>query len=535
VAGQRSSGRRRQSRSTARLRPGKRAGAAPGLFAEEPPASDDDRGDDGDPSDDDGRLADRGEIARGGQGVIRKVFDRRLERYVALKVIDPELANRPDSLGRFLDEARVTGQLDHPNIVPIYDLIGEGASARRFVMKLVEGETLAARLARSGRGGELDLPKLLEIFLKVCDAIAFAHSRGVIHRDLKPENVMIGEFGQVYVMDWGIAMVRPPVARDGAIDEARPRRTVVDEPGTVIGTSAYMAPEQAWGRTDEIDERTDVFGLGAILYAILAGMPPYPGPGDTDAMAQARDASPRPPHEAARGRTPPLAVSQIAMRALARERVDRYQSVLELRGEVERFLHRGAFFTSRPFPAGTLIVYEGERADEAYLITSGRCEAFRDERGRRVSLRTLGPGDVFGEAALFAAEPRNASVVALDDVTAIVVTREVLNRDLGVDSWVGTFIRALTARFRDFEARHTLTRRVTDNARIAAAIVNHVSRAGSWIRPGVLATSWSRLWESLRVECGISEDAAIAIVERTADLRLDRDADQITLELLSMA
>lgn len=115
------------------------------------------------------------------------------------------------------------------------------------------------------------------------------------------------------------------------------------------------------------------------------------------------------------------------------------------------------------------------------------------------------------------------------------MTREVLERELGVDSWMGTFIRALTARYRDLEARHTLTRRVTDNARIATAIISHVSRAGSWIRPGVLATSWSRLWSALGGECGIDEDAALSIVERTTELAVDRDADQITLELLAMA
>jgi tRNA A-37 threonylcarbamoyl transferase component Bud32 len=479
----------------------------------------------------DGRLEDRGEIARGGQGTVRKVFDRRLERHAALKAIDPSLADQPDAIGRFLDEARITGQLDHPNIVPIYDLVEEGPS-RSFVMKLVEGETLSVRLRKPARDAH-DLARQLEMFLKVCDAVAFAHSRGVIHHDLKPQNVMIGEFGQVYVMDWGCAIVRPDVASKPA--EARPRRTIVDEPGTVIGTPAYMAPEQALGRTDEIDERTDVFGLGAILYQILTGVPPYNAEVETEVMAMARAGQPRAPQDAARHRTPPPALAAIAMRALARDRADRYPTVLALRDEVQRFLHRGVFFTTRPFPAGTLIVREGDVADEAYVIVSGRCEAFRDERGRRVSLRTLGPGDVFGEAALFDAEPRNASIIAVDDVSAIAVTREVLNQELGLDTWLGTFVRALIGRFRDLDARHAMTRRVTENARIASLIIHHISRAGTWVRAGAVATSWSRLWHTLSPECGIDEEAALAIVARTADLDYDREADQITLELLSMA
>jgi serine/threonine-protein kinase len=480
----------------------------------------------------DDRLVDRGEIAQGGQGIIRKVFDRRLERNAALKQLDPSLGERPEALARFLDEARVTGQLDHPNIVPIYDLLGDGI-ATSFVMKLVEGETLSERLRR-GQRRDLDLARLLEIFLKVCDAVAFAHSRGVIHRDLKPGNVMIGEFGQVYVMDWGCAMVSPRI-NTGEDMDGLPRRRTHDDPGTVIGTAAYMAPEQAWGRTDELDERTDVYGLGAVLYQILTGVPPNQGRSEKDTMELAREGTPLPPTEVARGRTPPAPLCQIAMRALSHDRADRFPTVLALRDEVERFLHRGVFFTQRPFPKGTLIVREGDTADEAYVITQGRCEVFRDERGRRVLLRTLGTGDVFGEAALFAAEPRNANVIAIDDVTAIVVTRDLLDSELGADTWVGTFVRALIARFRDLEARYTMTRRVTENARIASVIIGHVARAGTWLRPGALTTSWSRLWATLSTELAISEETALAIVARAADLDYERDTDQIILELLAMA
>jgi serine/threonine-protein kinase len=477
------------------------------------------------------RLEDRGEIARGGQGVIRKMFDHNLHRYVAQKVMDPNLVHHPDERGRFLDEARITGQLDHPNIVPVYDLV-EDDEKTEFVMKLVEGETLSKRLKR--RKNADDLPRFLEIFLKVCDAIAFAHSRGVVHRDLKPANIMLGEFGQVYVMDWGCAHILRPTS-SGQPPEGTPQRTIVDEPGMVIGTSAYMAPEQALGHTDEIDERTDVFGLGAVLYEILTGSPPYPGTDEEQSSELARTAKIRRPEEVEKMRTPPPGVSAIAMRALSARREDRYPSVTALRGEIERFLHRGAFFTPRPYPAGTLIVREGDIADEAYIITSGHCEAFREERGRKVSLRTLGPGEVFGEGALFAREPRNASVVAVDDVNAIVLTQQVLDRELGSDAWLGTFIRALTARYRDFEAREMLTRRVIENGRIVAEIINHISRAGRWVRPGVLATSWSRLWSTLQPVVHITEDQALAIVARTQDLDYDAPSDEITLALLSMA
>ncbi|MBA2540675.1 MAG: serine/threonine protein kinase, partial [Deltaproteobacteria bacterium] len=143
------------------------------------------------------RLGARGEIARGGMGVIHRAFDTRTERTLAIKVIDPAYAANPEMIARFFDEARITGQLDHPNIVPVHDiLVDDNEQPTAMVMKLVDGETLTARISNTPRR-ERELTKLLEIFLKVCDAVSFAHSRGVIHRDLKPDNIMIGAFGQV--------------------------------------------------------------------------------------------------------------------------------------------------------------------------------------------------------------------------------------------------------------------------------------------------------------------------------------------------
>jgi len=485
-----------------------------------------------------GRLTDRGEIARGGMGVIRKVFDTRAERHAALKVIDPELATHPEALGRFLDEARITGQLDHPNIVPVYDMIVDDAGVpSALLMKLIEGETLSERIGPPGRAlTERELTRLLEIFLKVCDAVAFAHSRGVIHRDLKPDNVMIGEFGQVYVMDWGCAHVlaraRP---RGQARREGAPRRTFVEVEGTVIGTPGYMAPEQAWGATDQLDERTDVFGLGGILYQILTGDAPYPGETSSGSVSLARRGQVRPPQEAADGRQLPLALCRIAMRALATKPPDRFATVDELKTEVESFVRGGSFFITRTFAPGELIVKEGDAADEAFVVTAGACEAFRKHRGRRITLRTFGPGDVFGEGALFAVGARNANVVAVDEVTAIVVSREVLHEELALDSWMGAFVRALAVRYRDLDTRHRMVHQVGEHARTVLAIVEHVSRAGSWVRTGVLETGWSRLWSTLGPELRMPEDAVLALIARSAELAVDPARDVITLEVAVQA
>jgi serine/threonine-protein kinase len=226
-----------------------------------------------------------GEIARGGMGAVLKGRDPALGRDLAVKVLLEAHRDNPELVGRFLEEAQIGGQLQHPGVVPVYEL-GQFEDDRPFfTMKLVKGQTLATRLLQRTSPRE-DLPRLLTIFEQVCQTVAYAHARGVIHRDLKPANVMVGSFGEVQVMDWGMAKVLPqgaanektPPPEDGAtvIRTARSGSgSDLSQAGTVLGTPAFMPPEQANGEIERLDERADVFGLGAILCAILAAQPPY--------------------------------------------------------------------------------------------------------------------------------------------------------------------------------------------------------------------------------------------------------------------
>jgi eukaryotic-like serine/threonine-protein kinase len=246
------------------------------------------------------------EMDRGGRGIVYRVRDAKLNRSLAVKVLLPELRDNADAVRRFLEERQVTAQLQHPGIVPVHS-VGELPDGRPyFAMKLVEGRTLSALLkeraentspqrkqgsaslgledsTHSTKDTQADLPQFLGIFLQICQAVAYAHSREVIHRDLKPKNVMVGAFAEVQVMDWGLGKVRAGGAAQSTVD-ANAIHTVrtgstgaSTKDGAVAGTYAYMSPEQARGEVDRIDERADVFGLGAVLCEILTGLPPYGG------------------------------------------------------------------------------------------------------------------------------------------------------------------------------------------------------------------------------------------------------------------
>jgi serine/threonine-protein kinase len=247
------------------------------------------------------------ELGRGGMGMVYKARHLALQRLVAVKLLRADNRDLSETEGRFLEEAQLTGQLQHPGIPPVHE-VGVLPDGRPFLaMKLIQGRTLTG-LLQERSAPAADLPRFLAIFEQVCRTLAYAHARGVIHRDLKPANIMVGAFGEVQVMDWGLAKqtragdpelpavdqrsvsaepvagaARVPPTKEmtggGASSTPCPDRlTPRTRPGSVLGTPAYMPPEQAQGEVDRLDERSDVFGLGAVLCEICTGQPPYRGP-----------------------------------------------------------------------------------------------------------------------------------------------------------------------------------------------------------------------------------------------------------------
>ena len=370
------------------------------------------------------------EIARGGMGAVILARDKAIQRELAVKVMRPQIADSEEHRLRFLEEAQVTGQLEHPNIVPIHELGKDADGNLYFTMKLVKGKSLGETLkaqrssalqsGESGRGSGLQagvrsaeaqdhaglessatmsLSDLLGIFLKVCDGIAFAHSRGVIHRDLKPDNIMVGEFGEVQIMDWGLAKVlrtdrgtvgpsdrgteegreedqRPAIEGSpaGKTRDQRPQSAIPDESairkadtvpaggpqsgirnqesvrsvrsgsdialtvdGQITGTPAYMPPEQAEGKLEMIDHRSDVYSLGAILYEILTLERPIEGDTVHKVLLNVADGKVTPPEQRTPYRHIPKELSAVVMKAMTKNRRKRYQSVQELSQDIKLF------------------------------------------------------------------------------------------------------------------------------------------------------------------------------------------------------
>ena len=268
-----------------------------------------------------GRYTVTEQIGRGGMGTVYLAHDTELGREVAIKV--PHVAISPTLEQRLQTEARVLARLEHPGIVPIHD-VGRLADGRLFyVMKHVHGQTLRDYLREVP-----DVAESLRIFERICEPVAFAHAHGCIHRDLKPENVMVGEFGEVMVMDWGVARMdisfgRPALSLSNgpalSPSNGPALSSLSTNPGTIVGTLGFMAPEQASGA--QSDHRADVFSLGAILYSLLVR--DVPGSDAVAAIARRRDV-PRP-------------LRAICARALAPVAEERYQSVSALAHDVAQF------------------------------------------------------------------------------------------------------------------------------------------------------------------------------------------------------
>ena len=408
----------------------------------------------------DRRLTTGSQFEEGGMSVLMDAVDTNLMRSVAMKILREDMNKDELALSRMVVEAQIMGQLDHPNIVPVYELGIEKKKRLFYTMKRVHGNALDELIYDQDLSSRTDgdLFPLIQIMLKVCDALSYAHSKGVLHRDLKPENVMVGEFGQVFLMDWGIARIKesskssPGDLDVPRINKRRRLSPIEEKQGAVVGTPCYMSPEQAFGDLNAIDERSDVFSLGVILYEILTCTRPILGNSRVQMVLNARKCEIEPPYERV-GSALPAGLVRIAMKAMSKDPADRYQTVEGLQKDLEHFLDGSWRFPGRTYQPGELIVREGDPGDEAFVIRTGECRVFRMSEGKRIEMRTMGSGGTFGEITIFTGEPRSASVEAVGEVTVAVVTRRHFEEEMGLGAWLGDFIRVLAERFLESEKR----------------------------------------------------------------------------------
>jgi len=402
------------------------------------------------------RYAEFRVLGQGGMGIVYWALDTDLNRQVAFKVIRPDAgtsgaATTPDApiglappargtpvshafetlKARFLQEAWVTAGLEHPGIVPVYEVGSTPEGVPYYTMRFVKGSrTLAAAIAEANARGVEHRLALLDPFLRVCDTIRYAHAHGVIHRDLKPDNVALGEFGEVVVLDWGLAKVKdePDALGERWQDRIREYRAAADlrTLASALGTPGYMAPEAALGRTHEVDERSDVYSLGAMLFQILTGRLPFEFKTYVELLREMLNGTP--PEAASIDAAIPAELSNLCVRALSRNRDARPPSVAALADEIR------AWQRARERDAATnALLHEAEAVREGIEHETGEALLRRVDRLQAVCARLLAasPGHARGEAlAAEAAALQERAIVEREKLAREQVRRRARNVSL---------------------------------------------------------------------------------------------------------
>lgn len=398
-----------------------------------------------------------GDIAVGGMGKVFLAKDQIIDREIALKVLHEGMEADNDLYRQFVDEARITGLLEHSNIVPVHSLGINKEGRVCFTMKFVDGDSLLEVIEQISKGNPDYLDYYtqfmrLRIFRKICDAVAFAHSKNIVHRDIKPENIMIGDYGEVLLMDWGIAKfmdAEERVKSGKSVDLVSPTQTV---DGVIKGSPAYMSPEQARGEMADYDQRSEVFLLGATLYHLITLKPPYYNEDVHVMVEMAEKADYVSPGKAAPEEQIPDELSHIIEKAMHLEKDQRYQKVEDLIHAIDNLMSGQIMSTKKHYKAGEDIILHGDTGNEAYVIVEGEVEVYKKFAGKKTVFTRLHAGDVFGEMASITDTVRSASISAITDTTCLLITPETLTEQLKkMPPWLEKIITALSNRLRSMD------------------------------------------------------------------------------------
>ncbi len=391
-----------------------------------------------------------GLLGQGGFGEVYSCFDHTLNRLTARKSLKAPYRKDPAQLRSLINEARLISYLDHPGVVAVFDAYTDEEGAFQYTMELIEGVNLQDELRSIERRGEyMSLSRSLRLLIRLCQTMAYVHQKGVLHLDLKSENIMLGDFGELYILDWGNAYLYAPeryhsyLSRNGKeVDISE----VINDSVKIVGTPPYMSPEQTYRQRKELTPASDIFSVGVMLYRMLTGIFPFSLLSTEEFLRELHMIEPKPLHFH-RGDVP-LRLSQICAKMLAKRVEERYSDFKEVVEDLQSLSEFGQVFDRQFYQAGEVFIHEGERGDCAYQILDGQVEVYRTHEGNEHRVATLGPGEMIGELSIFSQTPRSASVRAIIPTTVYVIgDNEIMAELEKLNPWVGRMIHSLSSRF----------------------------------------------------------------------------------------
>jgi serine/threonine protein kinase len=393
-------------------------------------------------------------LGEGGIAEVRSFFDSSLCRIVAGKELKSASIRNPDLVKAFINEARLVSFLDHPGIVSVFDAFLSRSGKPCFTMPQVEGKTLTALIEPAeGEAAALPVSRCQEIFGRLCETLAYAHDKGVVHLDLKPDNIMIGGYGEIYIMDWGCALLsdtRPYLEHLGRfIDRPGELLPAEETAAAVLGTPRYMAPEQFTVPRSGCSAAVDVFAAGVILYEMMTGRHPFAPAAQHDVLkvrSSIENDLPMPLCEI--NPEIPRRLSQICERMMEKKVGGRYANCREVMDEFNHFRNSCEAFAARTFSAGEIIFREGEAGDYSFIIMSGSVEISKAREGGSAVLAVLGKNEIVGELSIFTGRVRTATARAREPTTVRIMRRQDVQKELDkLSPWVGKMISGLAERF----------------------------------------------------------------------------------------
>jgi eukaryotic-like serine/threonine-protein kinase len=379
----------------------------------------------------------KSDLGKGGMGTVDAVEDTQLNRILAMKTLAPKHAKSPSTVESFLKEARFTAQLQHPNIIPVHDVgTSPDTDAPFYTMKLIEGESLLEVINNLKDKDPIyekkyNLFTRLNVFRKVCDALAYSHSRGIIHRDIKPANIMLGPYGEVLLVDWGLAKhINDEEEKANAYASNGFEDSFLTHDGIIKGSLAYLSPEQAFGNIREIDRLTDIFLLGATLYHLLTLEAPYNYTEVAKLLNHAENAKYLHPLEQPGCDNLPLQVTDIITQAMSKNKDDRFQSVEQISRSIDYYLSGKHASSLKHYKRGEKLILKDSTGNEAYVVVSGRVEIYHDDNDKYNVLDVCEKGSIIGELSLLTGKKRSANAVAMEETSVLVITRQMMLDEL---------------------------------------------------------------------------------------------------------